>query len=111
MDEIRAKTFIVADDNGIQRAFLGVNDEGPKLELHNENENRCALLAVNENSTILNLTDQYIKSGVQLRVGNDEPGLIMYDKNKTVFNIDFVGENSPSLSLKYEDGSIIWQAP
>ena len=58
MDEVRTKRFIVVDDNGIQRVFLGVIEDVPGLAMFDENGNYHVDLIVTEDGPRMALSDE-----------------------------------------------------
>lgn len=80
--EIRAKEFIVEDENGNARATLAVSKDGPALSLMHENGKPLAMLAVVKKGVMLTLCDINGKVRVMQSVSKDGSAVMkFYDEN------------------------------
>ena len=79
---VRANRFILEDENGNERASLGVDKDGPALILHDEKGNTRARLAVFKDALGLSLLDENGKARAALGMTEEgrEPGLWLYDE-------------------------------
>lgn len=120
---IRAKSFVLEDDNGKLRAMLAdIKDIGTMLTLMDENGKLRAGLGVLKDGLSLVLYDENEKSRVSMAVNEDGPALSLSDENgKTrallgrgqTKNSDGVVISLPesSLILFGADEKVIWSAP
>lgn len=86
---IRANRFVLEDENGKERAALGMSGGTPELVLFGENEN--IRLSIN--------------------VGEDGPGLVLYGDDGEFRLGICVAEDGRGLVLFDEKGEAIWEAP
>ena len=82
--EIRAKSFVLEDENGKPRARLGITECGPGLMLLDEKGELCAGLSMTETGPLLALYDENGKGRVVLFVTQDGPHLALHDENGKV---------------------------
>lgn len=87
--EIRAKRFILEDENGKTRADLSVGKNNPGLWLFDENG----------------------KVRASLNIGKDGSGLGLSDENSKTRIVLYMGKDGPRLALFGENGKLIWKAP
>ena len=80
-DEIRAKKFVVVDNNGKPRAVLSDLNDGTGLTLSDKSGKPRVVLSVFNDGTGLTLFDKNGKGRAGLSIFNDEPGLTMADKS------------------------------
>jgi hypothetical protein len=110
MKEIRANKFVLEDENGKERAALGVNEYGPELLLHDENSKMSARLLVSAEGPALVLRENG-KTRAELGVLNDTPQLVLLDENgqpRTALSVD---KDGPKLGLFEKNGKPIWEVP
>jgi hypothetical protein len=123
-EQIRAKSFVLEDDNGKVRAILAmVKDIGPTLELNDESgKSRAVLLVLKDIGPGLMLCDETGKVRVELKEGKDGTGLMLSDENsKTRAQLGTGQTKTPdgkvisypesSLILYGADEKVIWSAP
>lgn len=131
--EVRARQFILEDENGHTRAVLAVSKDGTALELLDENDTPRAQLMVIKEGPTLTLRDEKGRPRIQLacavgRPGlslfseegipyaqlalsrNGWPGLTLYDEYNTPRAILGVSKEGPALALFDEKGNLIWSA-
>jgi hypothetical protein len=132
VEEIRAKKFVLEDENGKIRATLAMTENGPMFSLSDENGKTRAALRVAEDKPSLSLHDVSGKERASLMVGTLGPYLTLYDENDKLRADLSVGKDSSSLSLSDgngqeravlgmfdepdlvlfdENGELIWAAP
>jgi hypothetical protein len=78
---IRAKRFIVEDENGKTRAELSINKDGPSLSLFDKNGNPRALLSAIKDGPRLELFDENGTPRAGLSALKDGPMLSLFDEN------------------------------
>jgi len=130
--EIRARSFILEDENGKTRAGLWVLKDNPILSLSDENGEARAVLYVLKDGPGLMLSDEKEEVRVRLAARKDGPGLVLYDEKgmpraglsaiksgpgltlsdeKSMIRAGLaVGEFGPDLVLFGPDGKVIWSA-
>ena len=119
---IRAKGFILEDENGKTRAQLSMNELGPGLVLYDENGNGLAVLytfklsffdekrevrarlLVTGRESVLDLFDEKGVCRTGLRFGYAGPGLWLYDEKGEARSVLNAGGRGPMLSLSGETG-------
>ena len=104
--EVRARKFVLEDENGGTCAMLGVAEDSPGLVLYDEDGKRRVVLSVSaaDNAPVLVLLDENGKARVQMTAVGDGPNLTLSDGNgkpRAGFN---VSDNMPSLVLLDENG-------
>ena len=107
--EVRARSFVLVDEDGKTRGALKAGKEGPVLKLADETGKSRAMLGVDKNGPKLILRDESGKVRVWLVAGRDGPKLNLYDENgveRAVLNIDKDG-----LRLCDANGKVYWAAP
>ncbi|MBN2592078.1 MAG: hypothetical protein JXA81_01120 [Sedimentisphaerales bacterium] len=104
VEEIRAKKFVLEDENGKIRATLAMTENGPMLSLSDENGKTRAAMRVAEGKPSLSLHDVNGKERASLMVGTLGPYLTLYDENDKLRADLSVGKDSSSLSLSDENG-------
>jgi hypothetical protein len=103
-EEIRAKKFVLEDENGKMRATLAMAENGPMLSLSDENGKIRAALKVADGKPSLSLHDVDGKERASLMVGTLGPYLTLYDENDMLRADLSVGKGSSNLSLSDENG-------
>jgi len=109
--EIRAKRFVLEDENGKTRADLRVDKNGPSLRLCDENEKARVRLMAFKDATCLALTDENGKPRAAFVVDMDKSALMLSDENgkpRAVFEVE---KDRPVLSYTDENGKLLWSAP
>lgn len=81
LKEVRAKEFILEDENGNIRASLVVSKGVPSLSLMNENGEPLAMLAVSKKGPVLTLCDINGKIRFMQSVSKDGSAMKFYDEN------------------------------
>jgi hypothetical protein len=108
---IRAKSFVVVDDQGRIRALLSVIKTGSGLALYDESGKVRARLDVNEDFPLLTLHDEKGTPRAVLDVTKYGPELSFHDEKGTPRASLDVLEDRPLLSLNNDKGKPIWSAP
>ena len=109
--DVRARSFILVDQDGRTRAQLVIEKEGPKLVLGDENGNIRAGLNANTEGTGLFLFDENGKTRVMLGATSDGPGLFLDDENgKTRATLGAI-KDGQALFLYDKNGKVFWSAP
>jgi len=119
--EIRAKAFVLEDENGKVRAGLSVFRDVPSLKLSDEYGKTRAALTVIKNGPWLALYDEKGQGRAGLGVLKDSPHLTFFDENgNDRFAAGKIATVSPdgktieypesSLILYGPDGKVIWSA-
>jgi hypothetical protein len=84
-DKIVTKEFVLVDDNGNQRARIGMNDvNGPALQLFDKSGNQRAMLRLNKDDVpSLRLYDDSgkLRSVTGFNLNTLEPQFILFDDN------------------------------
>ena len=94
--KVRAKLYVVGkdgpglallDENGKDRAWLGVGKYGPRLTVYDENGKDRVGLGVSKYGAGLTVYDENGKDRAWLGVGKYGPRLVQYDENgKTIWS-------------------------
>jgi hypothetical protein len=100
--EIRAKNFVLEDENGKVRGVLAVDKYGSALTLYDENGKARAWLNVGKDGPGLNMNDENGKPRAMLNEGKDGPGLILYDEKNENYAELAVGKERRGLTLSDE---------
>ena len=79
--EVRAKRIVLEDENGQERAILGLIEDNPALKLFDKNGKTRAALSLFEDEPRLALRDENGKERVGLSVDKDGPFLSLSDEN------------------------------
>jgi len=108
--EIRARKFVLEDENGKERAALAVNEYGSELLLHDENSKMSARLLVIAEGPALVLRENG-KTRAELGVLNDTPQLVLLDENGRPRAGMSVDKDGPKLGLFEKNGEPIWEVP
>jgi hypothetical protein len=129
VNEVRATSFALVDENGNTRAslfvdkdknapVLGMSDvkgkcrlllaaptkEGPGLSMFDENGKGCVELSVGKDGPRLLLSEDDDKPRVGLFGAKDGPTLKLYDENRKVRVLLIVAKDGPVLTLTDENG-------
>ncbi len=96
--EVRARSFVLVDDNGKDRAALAMTEDGPRLFLSDENGEPRVTLSVQKDGARLSLWDENGKNRVGLSVLKNGPGVS-------------VTKDMPNLTLMDGKGKVVWKAP
>lgn len=117
---IRAQQFIVVDEQGRQRAMLGMYSNlsvRPLLSLSDEDGKQRAELTVFEDGTKLSLADGNGKTRIEVSTFKSGPNFSLYDtndKNRVRLQATIAGhglKNEARLDLSDANGKTIWSAP
>ena len=103
-NEIRANRFVVVDENGEERATLGMVGGGPLLRLFDEKGRARAILSESKETEpiVLGGAVRLLAGGTTLSLHDDTGrGRLMLTLRK----------DGPGLSLADENGKVIWSAP
>jgi hypothetical protein len=103
--EIRAKSIILEDENGIPRAVLGALKDGPGLTLFDKNGTARAVLAVLKDGPGLMLHDESGDIRAALGVLKDGPTLALYNKNSANRVGLTVTKDGPNLAMHDKNGT------
>ena len=80
-DEVRARSFVLVDAKGTQRAALGIAKNGDATLSFYDKEARSRLtVGILDDEPTMFLTDQNRKAGVMLATDADTPRLVLVDK-------------------------------
>jgi hypothetical protein len=127
--DVRARSFIVADENGTERAalavdkhgpalrlldkkgnlrvVLAVDKDGPGLDLFDEKDNLNVVLGANKDGAVLALADEDGKAGASLVAIKEGAGVRLSDKDgKTRARLSTNNKNGPGLDLFDENGNL-----
>ena len=110
-DEVRAKGFVLVDDEGRERAMLVMTKDGPALFLSDENGELRAGLAAYKDGPGLALFDEEGEARATLVVGKHGPEMSLFDETGKERTRLTATKDGPGLSLLNAAGKIIWQAP
>ena len=88
---IRAKKFILENENGKLRAELSSTKDGPKLYMFDENGKERAILGISADGPALTLLDENGKSSVCLSVLKEGPQLHLWDENDLGISLSIIG--------------------
>jgi hypothetical protein len=102
--EIRARGFVLEDENGNGRAGLGVDKDGPALVLYGENGRMRATLSALKDGPALSFYDEQGHERAALTVLNGRPGFWLLDENGKRRVMLAAIKGSPNLVLSDEDG-------
>ena len=103
-NEIRANRFVVVDENGEERATLGMVGDGPLLRLLDEKGMARAILSESKEM------EPIVLGGVvRLRAGGTT--LSLHDDTGRGRLLLKVYKDGPRMSLSDEQGKTIWSAP
>ena len=119
--EVRARSFVVVDENGKTRAMMDMYKGGPRLLMFDENSKARTALGMTEHGARLRLFDEN-GARAELRTGKEGPALILWDENgqnrallgaSKTLTPDGTTTTSPesSLLLSGADGKVRWSAP
>jgi hypothetical protein len=103
-NEIRARSFILEDENGKERAALVGSKDGASLEMLDENGKVRAKMSVDKDGSMLLLSDENGKLRAGLSAHKFGAGLVLYDENGKYRAMLGTGKDGPSLSLTDEKG-------
>lgn len=135
--EVRARRFIIEDENGKTRAMLGVFKDGSEMQLSDENGNPRIVLIASTDETEIQLLKANGKTGAWLNASNRVSLLQLNDENGNyrlglhVFkdgpNLDLCDDtmiasgkprveldarkNGPKVQLYDTKGNILWKVP
>jgi len=111
--EIRANSFIVVDANGKERAVLRMDENGPRLDLADEKGNLRAELSLDKNAPGLGLYGENGENRASLAVTKNGSGLaLLNEKGKIRVGMAMNALTAkPMMTLKDENGKVIWKAP
>jgi hypothetical protein len=102
---IRANKFILEDQNGKSRAFLSMNNGGPRLMMTDQNGKvRVALAILQDIMPSLGLRDENEKSRIQLYEIGEVSFLDLKDQNEKKRASLSVVDGMPGLSLFGQNG-------
>ncbi len=111
---IRAKQFVVVDQDGNMRAELSLNADGkPGMALYDENEKYRVTLGLNKDGEPgLRLYDKDGKTSVMLSLNKDEePSLWLADKSgkrRAGIGLD---NGEPRMAFVGKNGQVLFRAP
>jgi hypothetical protein len=108
--EVRAREFILEDENGNNRARLSMGNDGPTLALFDEKGKNRAKLSAFKDGPGLYLFDENGKPRAVLSAFKDGPGLNLADENSKGGVMLIADKNGPALILYDENGKVMWQA-
>ena len=118
VDEVRARAFILVDDNGKTRAALLVSTNGPGLYLLDGNKQARVSLDISKDMSGLAdcapglvLADKNGTLRVQLVTSQNDSWLQLSDKNNTRRVRLDLDKDEPALDLLDETGKTIWRTP
>jgi hypothetical protein len=84
--QVRARSFVLVDENGKPRAELDANNWGVWLSLDNENGETRISLSVDKDASLLGLYGAIGKGRASVCVDKDGPALGLFDENdKPIF--------------------------
>ena len=81
---IRATAFVVEDDQGRERAKLGMTSEGPGLLLYDEDGNCRFAFETVDDVTYLMMVDENGAARLMLSVTEYGSALVIYDENRKI---------------------------
>jgi len=109
-EKVVTKEFVLVDDNGNQRARIGMNDvDGPALQLFDKHGQQRAMLRLNKDdvpSLRLYNEDGKLRSVTGFNLNTMEPQFILFDDNgngRPVNNFGFDGVSTFSSLYRDED--------
>jgi hypothetical protein len=106
---VRAKTFIVEDENGTTRVILSVIKDVSGLSLIDENGTPRVLLSVDKDGARMGMYDENGKTRAWLGLDKDGPGLGLYDENGTPRVGLCLDKDGAGLGLDDENGKTrVW---
>ena len=108
---IRARAFIVEDENGKTRAMLNVNDSGPALIMVDAKGMPRVGLTVRNNRASLDLLDAAGEIRAMLVVLEEGPVLSIDDENGEACAILRVDKNGPRLTMFDKRGKVLLTSP
>jgi len=82
LKEVRARSFVLEDENGKRRAVLGVDKDGPSLVITDENGKPRVTLGMSNGGPSLGLSDEKGKIRATLIVLKDGPCLHLHENDK-----------------------------
>ncbi|MFC1528727.1 hypothetical protein ACFL5B_02335 [Candidatus Latescibacterota bacterium] len=103
-DEVRAKKFVLEDENGKIRAGLTVTEYGPTLVMSDDNSKLRAWLSVNKDESRFTLYDENGKRRTMLATTGDCASFTLFDENDMHRVGLSVNEYGPGLALSDENG-------
>ncbi|MCX6575298.1 MAG: hypothetical protein NTV82_02770 [Candidatus Aminicenantes bacterium] len=103
--EIRARSFILEDENGIPRAMLIVDKDGSRLSLHDETGKGRVALGALKDGPGLTLIDKNGTGRAGLAVIKDGPGLMLNDENGDTRAVLGALKDGPVLALYNENNA------
>ena len=101
---IRAKGFVVEDENGKTRAMLDMNKDVPRLRLFDEKGKPLVSLDASKDGAGLFLADENGKLRAGLIANKDGPMLKLADQNGTLRVLLDASKGRPGLSLADKNG-------
>ncbi len=121
-DVVRARSFVVIDENGKPRIILAMTENGPKLAFFDENQKYRIGLGEAKEVLGLNLSDENGESRALLFMDKDGPRLSLSDENEKIratlginktITPDGKTINYPESSLLLYDPNenVIWTVP
>lgn len=110
-DKVVTKEFVLVDDNGNQRARIGMNDvSGPALQLFDKHGQQRAMLRLNKDdvpSMRLYDEDGKLRSVTGFNLNTMEPQFILFDNDGNGRPVNNIGiDGIPTLSGLYRDEDI-----
>jgi hypothetical protein len=110
-DEIRARKFVLEDENGKTRAGLVAGIDGPALALFDENGKMRIGMAAFEFGPGLSLSDENGKMRILVAALKGMATMNLADENGKPRAKLSVPKEGPDLKLIDENGKVLWQAP
>jgi len=110
-EEVRAKRFVLVDEEGRERAALEMIEDVPMLSLRNAAGNIRAALSVDADETGLGLCDAAGNIRATLSVDADGPMLSLADETATPRAALGVDTDGPRIVFSDAAGKPIWGAP
>ena len=109
-DEIRARKFVLVDENDKARAWLAVsNNNQPNLLLFGNNgQLRVELNLDNNDDPWLALYGKYGMARTSLGIFKDNPRLGQYDKNGKPRVSVYISNNKSGITFYDRNGKITW---
>ena len=111
-DVVRAKEFILVDENGMLRANMGVGKDGPLLALYDEKGKPRIALSVDKEGPQLTMRDENDKPRIGMLLIDSGMGLTLRDeKGKDRAFLAVGKKEGPRLMLFDENGTLVWRVP
>ena len=108
---VKARSFILVDDDGKVRGIFGVVKGGPLLSMYDENGKGRATLTVSSYGPGLTLRDENGKERATLTAVKPGPLLRLFDQNGKERATLAVVKAGPLLSLDDENGEVLRSLP